>query len=321
MDERPSQPPMPEETPGLQKIVSAIPVDHYGTSVHLRGWCIDDCGDRPPVVIVHDLGETADQYRATAEAFVAGGYTTYAFDLRGHGRSGRRMGHAPSFSTLVKDLLQVAAWVRHKEKGRAPVILGQGIGALVTLEFTKHHGSFCKAAVLSAPCLELTPAFNPVAQLALRALAEMSPTARVPAWLCPRFARDLGHLPRLTAVFAHELLLAVKRAEAKFIEYHGSVLILCPEKDAVVSYGHLKKSAAIHVEHNLQIADLPACGHQVFTGEDAPRDAALKVILPWLDRVVRGVDGGPRLQGASRVDQRPGADAPSPEARPGATKL
>ena len=56
--------------------------------------------------LVHDLGERADLYKRTAMSFVERGYSTYAFDLRGHGRSGRRLGHAPGFTILVKDLLQ-----------------------------------------------------------------------------------------------------------------------------------------------------------------------------------------------------------------------
>jgi hypothetical protein len=142
-------------------------------------------------------------------------------------------------------------------------------------------------------------------RVALRLLAEAMPTVRLPGALSPRFARSVAQFPRLTAVFAHELLLAMKRAEARFIEYHGSVLILCPDKDTVCSYQQLKRFAAIHNEHNLNIVDLQGTGHGVFTGDEAARDGALKVILPWLERVLQAQpDETPveiRLSGASRT--------------------
>jgi alpha-beta hydrolase superfamily lysophospholipase len=319
-----------DEPPGVQKIVSSLPVDHQGTTVYVKGWRHEN-GQAPAILIVHDLGEQTTHYRETARAFVLAGYSVYLFDLRGHGRSGRRLGHAPSYNILIKDLLQVAAWVRHKEGGRPPVILGHGIGALITMDFTKHHGTFCQAAILSAPCLEPLAEVTPPARILLRVLAEVTPTFRIPAALTPRFTRDLKsshqvdgdeeekpiYFPRLTAVFAHELLLAIKRAEARFIEYHGNVLILCPDQDSVCSYGQLKKSAALHNEHNLEIADLEGVGHGVFTDDLAAREQAMGIVLPWLEKALRGPVAPAkeeiRLSGASKSEH--------PEDKPGATKL
>ncbi len=320
-----------EAPPGVQKIVSSLPVDHQGTAVYVKGWRYEN-GQAPSLLIVHDLGEQTTHYRETARAFVNAGYSVYLFDLRGHGRSGRRLGHAPSFNILVKDLLQVAAWVRHKEGGNPPVILGHGIGALITMDFTKYHGAFCKAAILSAPCLEPLAEVSSPARVLLRLLAEITPTFRIPAALTPRFTRGLRtaqqaaseeeektiHFPRLTAIFAHELLLAIKRAEARFIEYHGSVLILCPDQDSVCSYVQLKKSAALHNEHNLEIADLKGVGHGVFTDDPAYREHAVGVVLSWLKNALRGPPLAQkeevRLTGASKREHE------SSE-KPGATKL
>ncbi len=310
----------PVEPEGLEKLVTTLPVDHAGTTVYLKGWRRPD-SQKPPVVIVHDLGEHTEHYRETAYALVAHDFSTYVFDLRGHGRSGRRLGHAPSFNILVKDLLQVAAWVRHKEGGRAPIILGHGIGGLIVNEFTRRHAQFCKAAVLSAPCLELAHDVTPMSKLVIRFLAEWLPTFRIPPSVGPKFARDFKHVhaeaddgvrlpyfPRLTAIFTQELLSAVQRAKAEFIEYPGAVLILCPGKDTVCSYAWVRKAAAVHDENNLQVADLPDAGHAVLTDDPGTRAAALALILPWLEDVAAGRAAarldGPRLsriEGASRA--------------------
>lgn len=320
----------------LQKLVSSLPVDHAGTTVYVKGWR-RAADSQQPIIIVHDLGEHTELYRTTAREFIAAGYAVYIFDLRGHGRSGRRLGHAPSFDVLVKDLLQVAAWVRHKERGKAPIILGHGIGALITIEFTKAHGNFCKAAILSAPTLELTHEISPLARMLVRVLAEIAPTFRMPTRLTPLFTKApqasalddaeeasdthqeheggrTPYFPRLTAIFTQELLNAIKRTVATFIEYHGSVLILCPEQDSVCNYAALKKSAALHNEHNLRIVDLPDTDHGIFTSNEAARKTAMAVILPWLETVLRAkldikIEGASKsVQPASALEvERPGA--------------
>jgi alpha-beta hydrolase superfamily lysophospholipase len=293
--------------PPVHKVVSSLPVDHFGTSVYVKGW-------RPetpppprhhPILIVHDLGEHAGLYREAALTFVAHGFAAYGFDLRGHGRSGRRVGHASSFNVLVKDLLQVAAWIKHNEGGKPPVILGHGIGALITLEFAKHHAQFCKATILSAPVLELAAKVSWATRTFLKIMAEVSPTMRLPKSMNPRFAKDLrqgnaeaglsvaeqarkSFFPRLTASFAHELLQVTSRAKETFIEYPGAVLILCPENDSVCTYSQIKRAAALHRENNVSIKDIAGCSHQVFTEDEHSRRAAFDLILPWLERTLDG---------------------------------
>lgn len=303
---------------GVKTLVTTLPVDHAGTTVYLKGWCVPG-STRRAVILVHDLGEHTDLYRETAHAFVRAGHSCYCFDLRGHGRSGRRLGHAPSYNILIHDLLQVTAWVRHLEAGRSPILLGQGIGALVVIDFTKSHGNFCDGAVLSAPCMDLARSVNFFKHTMIKLLAETWPTFRIPAALSPRFARELRQerevhtkthnqiatFPELSAVFTAELLGAIRRAEAKFIEYHGKVLILCPQRDSICTYEKIHKSAAIHRQDNFEIIDLPGAGHNVLIDPET-RDQAVEKILPWMNRIERGLSSSSeetpsRVVGASRI--------------------
>jgi alpha-beta hydrolase superfamily lysophospholipase len=175
---------------GATRSSMQLPVDHFGSTVHVSGWRRESTHDYP-VLIVHDLGEHADLYRPAALALVAMGYAPYCFDLRGHGRSARPRVAAPTFGALTADLLQVAAWIRHKEGGRAPIVLGQGIGALVAVDFARLHAAFCRGIILSAPCLQLVDDVPTVTRLVLRALADVAPGLPLPRFLVPRFAREL----------------------------------------------------------------------------------------------------------------------------------
>jgi alpha-beta hydrolase superfamily lysophospholipase len=294
-------PPFPagdESTESTEQIIH-LPVDHFGTTVYVRSLVQKDRAN-PPLVLVHDLGEHGDCYHQAAQSFFDHGYSVYSYDWRGHGRSGWQLGHAPSFAVLVQDLLQVVAWARHRAGGQGPIIIGQGVGALMVMEFTKRFPAFCSGAVLSAPCLELQSTVGGLQSLVLRLLADILPTARVWRPFVPRFtswrvnrrpmSREDGELNTkfsgITAALASEVILAMKRAETRFIEFDRSVLILCPEQDQICSYQHLKKSAAIHGDHNVEILNLANSPHGVLTETDEAREAAIGHILGWLGRVV-----------------------------------
>ena len=296
-------PPFPSDgiEAGSRVTLTSLPVDHYGTTVYLKALKHPDA-QHAPIVIVHDVGEHADCYERTANAFYERGYSVYLFDWRGHGRSGWQLGHAPCFDSLVKDLLQVAAWARYQENGRAPIILGNGLGALVVMEFTKNYAAFCQAVILCAPCLELQPEMTRPHRVLLKLLSDISPLVRLWSPFSPRLtshrvslhpiSREDASLsakfPGVTAALTYELVQAIKRAETRFIEYCGSVLIICPEKDGICSYKKLKKSAALHDDHNVEIVDLANSGHGVFTNDDASRELAIKVVLGWLSKLVVG---------------------------------
>lgn len=282
----------------IQKIVSSLPVDHSGTSVYVKGWRHASCIGHP-ILIVHDLGEQTEMYRHTCEEIVAGGHNVYMFDLRGHGRSGKRLGHAPSYDILIKDLLQVAAWVRHKEDGKTPIIIGHGIGALITMDFTKAYPNLCRAMVLSAPVLELVHETTGLTRFFIKVLADIAPMLRIPVPLCPQFTRDLMNIqhqideddaasivyfPRLTAVFANELLNAIKRAEMSFITYPGACLILCPGRDDVCGYGAVKKAVAVHTADNINVIDFPEMGHAMITDEHTRSEVIAKLVR-WVDDI------------------------------------
>lgn len=283
---------------GIEKLIMTLPVDHSGTTVYLKGWRVPGTS-RHAIILVHDLGEHTELYRETALDFVRAGYSCFCFDLRGHGRSGRRLGHATSYNVLVNDLLQITAWVRHLEGGRAPILLGQGIGALIVIDFTKDHGNLCHAAILSAPCLELSGKVGWVTRSFIKVLAETWPTFRIPTNLSPRFSRDLRHeqeveaarrhhslatFPQLSAVFTNELLSAIERTEAQFIAFQGDVLILCPNRDNICTYAKVRKAVALHDNNNLEVIDLKDVGHNVFSDTNS-RKVAFDEIIPWLNRI------------------------------------
>lgn len=107
------------------------------------------------VILVHGLGEHSGRYYPLAGLWANMGLETWAFDLRGHGRSPGRRGAVP-YQTLVEDLTEQIR--RASAEETAPLALfGHSLGGgLVAHWLTQHRHHVIRCAVLSAPWLELT---------------------------------------------------------------------------------------------------------------------------------------------------------------------
>lgn len=166
----------------LERAAFTLPVDHGSTHVFVRVWRVAD-SRLPPVVLLHDLGASVEGLRRLAQQLAAGGVSCYAFDLRGHGRSGARLGHLTRFHQLVADLLQVVAWVHHVEGGRLPVLIADHLAGLVALDFAAHYGGWLCALALIRPELGEVPPLSWWDRVQVGLLSDVLPTRRSSARL------------------------------------------------------------------------------------------------------------------------------------------
>ena len=129
-----------------------------GLKLHGQGWA-PVAEAKAVVCLVHGLGEHSGRYDPMAEAFSQAGYALLAFDLRGHGRSEGRRGHAPGYAALMSDiekLLQEAA-------GRYPhlpcFLYGHSLGGNLAIYYVLNNRPNLAGIIASAPLLRL--AYNP----------------------------------------------------------------------------------------------------------------------------------------------------------------
>lgn len=279
----------PQGAGRVHNLVYTCPVDHVGTSVFVKGWLIPGKQKRP-VILVHDLGETADQLSDCAQRLAKLDYSVYSFDMRGHGQSGRRLGHVPSFHQLSMDLLQVVAWVRHKEQGRRPVIVAQGMGALVALFFARGYHKYCSSMVLISPIFVLQDTIEPFRRFLIKKLADFFPTMMIPKKLCPVFTYTYDEekqqrvYPRISTLLAHELLNAVAQARKLLNRHKVPTLFLCPSGDEICHYDFLKKllQKPKHKDrHRLTFLELN--NHQLLSASDEVLQILDGPLIEWLE--------------------------------------
>lgn len=107
------------------------------------------------VLIVHGGSEHGGRYDALAKALNEHGYSVYAEDHRGHGRTAEingklgDMGPANAFERVCEDVLALAARAETENQGSPLIILGHSLGSLITQRLLLQHSAHYAAAVLS----------------------------------------------------------------------------------------------------------------------------------------------------------------------------
>lgn len=133
-------------------------VDDEGVTIHYYVWR----AARPTgvVQVVHGVGEYATRYEQTAQDLVAGGYTVYAGDLRGHGQTGLGQygGDATKLGPLgpggvratIAGIRRISALAREEHPQLPLVLLGHSLGSLFGQIILDEDAAAYDAAVLSA---------------------------------------------------------------------------------------------------------------------------------------------------------------------------
>ena len=85
--------------------------------------------------------------RSVMDALVRAGYAAYALDQRGYGATPRDSTGWLTPDRAVDDAAAVLAWIRQREGGARPAILGYSLGASVALLTAQRHPDAVSAAV------------------------------------------------------------------------------------------------------------------------------------------------------------------------------
>jgi alpha-beta hydrolase superfamily lysophospholipase len=103
---------------------------------------------RAIVQIAHGIGEHIGCYTGIIEVFVSAGFTVYANDHRGHGRSARDFGDG-GFALLVEDMVRLSGVARREMPDLPIILLGHGMGSFAAQQYVLDHSREIDALVLS----------------------------------------------------------------------------------------------------------------------------------------------------------------------------
>jgi alpha-beta hydrolase superfamily lysophospholipase len=112
---------------------------HWKTSDELtifaRAW-VPDPEPEGVVCLVHGLGEHSGRYQHVAVRLGKAGYSVTALDLRGHGNSSGKRGHATSLAKLHEDIDRLIQKARERFPGTPVFLYGHSFGGILVLSYT-----------------------------------------------------------------------------------------------------------------------------------------------------------------------------------------
>ena len=107
------------------------------------------------ICLVHGMGEHIGRFAHVAAFFAERGMATLGFDQRGHGKSGGKRGHTPSYELLQESVAQLVKTAAGKYPGVPLVLYGHSMGGNLVLNYAIRNGSGIRAVVGSSPYLRL----------------------------------------------------------------------------------------------------------------------------------------------------------------------
>ena len=166
-----------------------------GIPIFARDWQ-PELPARAVVVMIHGLGDHSGRYAHIAAAMNAAGYAALAPDLRGHGRSGGKRGHFPSYAAVADDIECALKEAANRYPGVPRFLYGHSLGGALVLFTILKRKPAIRGAIVTSP--GLAPGMpQPAAKLAAAKVLNVL----LPAFTLPN-GLDLGNLSHDPAIQA-----------------------------------------------------------------------------------------------------------------------
>lgn len=143
-------------------------VDAWGIEMFYDVYAVDN--PRAIVQLQHGIGEHAGRYTHVAAAFNAAGFTVYAMDGRGHGRTGvkqtggdlSRLGRLGpgGLDAAVKAMHMMTEVIAEQNPNTPTVFIGHSMGSLMGQKLLNDYASDFEAAVLTGTAYRMPGSMN-----------------------------------------------------------------------------------------------------------------------------------------------------------------
>ncbi len=130
------------------------------------------------VIMIHGVGEHSGCYEQWAQKFVNESIGFLAFDLRGHGKSTGKRGHA-SYKAIKDDLRWVIKTMRKKFPQTPLILYGHSMGGNIVLEYALSRGVNVQGIIASSPWLKLVNPPSPIIMRVAKFVAKIFPSFTV----------------------------------------------------------------------------------------------------------------------------------------------
>lgn len=276
-------------------------VDAHGVTIHYSVW--KAAKPKAVVQLAHGLGDHSLRYEHLAQSLVQAGYSVYADDHRGHGRTGfeqtggdtgklGRLGPGGLRAT-VDALRQFTAIVRSENPGIPLVLLGHSWGSLMAQKIINANASDYDAVVLTGTALRTPLGMNGGD---LNKMHKHLGTTGY-EWLSrdPKVADDFVADPLAFSADALKLFgvldgLRLYGRPARRLSRDVPLLIMIGSEDSLGGERSVEKLAQEYLSRSrlsdVELVVYEGARHEVFN--ETNKDEVERDLIAWLDERVAG---------------------------------
>lgn len=255
---------------------------------------------RGRLLAVHGLGEHSGRLDRIAACANRARLDFFALDLRGHGRSPGRRGHASSFDRLLADLDRLRRRTGSGESKRPTFLLGHSLGGLIVGRYVQEFGF---------PGLAGSVLVTPFVDLAMRPSAWKIRVGDLADRLVPALTMDneirsdmLFRTPDEQALHANDPLvhhrvsarlwgemrrqadILLRRAE----QSRTPILFQLAGDDRVVSTA-ASRELATRFSGDTRVIEYEGAFHDLY--RDPSAEVAATDLVEWIDEIMDGAGG------------------------------
>jgi alpha-beta hydrolase superfamily lysophospholipase len=216
-----------------------------GTSLYYQSWMQDE-NPKAALLIVHGLAEHSGRYEHFADFFVDRGYTVFALDYLGHGKSDGDRCHIGQFSDYTDCIALLLNRVREECPGAPLFLVGHSMGGLVATRFLIDHQDEFAGSVLSGAAVQAAIEPSAIQRLAVKFFSKVLPKLRVLQLDASEVSRDPAVVDRyrkdplvfsgkVTARLAEQLFSTMTWIKDKLGDIELPMLILHGSADGLTS--------------------------------------------------------------------------------------
>jgi alpha-beta hydrolase superfamily lysophospholipase len=246
------------------------------------------------VALVHGLGEHSGRYAHVAEVFCQAGFVLLAVDLRGHGKSQGKRGHASSYEILMDDIGRQLEESARRYPGLPRFLCGHSLGGNLVLSYGLQRKPELAGVISTGPALRL--AFTtPGWKLGLgKVLYNLWPSALIPSGLD---CQGLCHDPLVVQAYEADPLVHDRvsaRLGLDFLLFGEWELVHAGEWSLPLLLMHGEQDGLTSASASRRFAECagPRCTLKIWPGlyheiHNEPEKAeVLAFMVSWLDKIM-----------------------------------
>jgi len=266
---------------------------HDDIEIYGQVWEPDVVRPKAVVCLVHGLGEHSSRYAHAAQAFGKEAFILYAYDFRGHGRSGGQRGHIPSIELVMDDIDQLIEHARADYQGLPLFLYGHSNGATFGLYHGLTHHSNLKGVIATGAGMHTTLEDQKAKLIFIKLFGGMAPGMTIPTGLDPKtISRD----EKVVQAYINDPLVHDKAtlglARIMFSHVHKQVLDRAAEFPFPLLLMHGKKDTLALPSSSIEFANAldesrctlvlwNDCYHELHN--EPEKDEVLKTMTLWMN--------------------------------------